>query len=47
MSECALWQGPALAMTRRQGVVPPQEHEGVTMRQRIVLPQGLGVATTR
>jgi len=27
--------------------VPPQEHEGVTMRRRIVPPQGLGVATTR
>jgi len=47
MSEYMLWQGPALAMTRRQGVMPPQEHEGVMMRQWIVPPQGLGVATMR
>ena len=46
MSECTLWQGPALATMRWQGVVPPQEHEGVMMRWWIVLPQGLGVATT-
>jgi len=47
MSEYALWQGPALTTMRRQGVMPAQEHKGVTMRQRIVPPQGLGVATMR
>jgi len=47
MSKCTLWQGLALATMRQQGVVPPQEHKGVTMSRWIVPPQGLGVATTR
>jgi len=34
MSECVLWQGLALTTTRRQGVVPPQEHGGVMTRWR-------------
>jgi len=47
MSECVLWQGPALMMTRRQGVMPPQEHGGVMTRWRAVPPQWLGVAMKR
>jgi len=47
MSECVLWQEPALVMMRQQGVMLPQEHEGVMTRRQIVPPQGLGVATTR
>jgi len=47
MSECILWQGPVLTTTRQQGVVPPQEQEGVITRWQVVLPQGLGVATMR
>jgi len=47
MSECILWQGPVLTTTRQQGVMPPQEQEGVITRQQVVLPQGLGVVTMR
>jgi len=47
MSECALWQGPALAMTRQQGVMPPQEHGGMMTRQQTVLSQWLEVAMLR
>jgi len=47
MSECTLWQGPVLATTRRQGVMPPQEHGGMMTRWQAVLPQWLGVATMR
>ena len=47
MSECMLWQGPALMTMRWQGVMPPQEHRGMMMRWWAVLPQWLGVATMR
>jgi len=47
MSECMLWQGLVLMTTRRQGVMPPQEHGGMMTRRWAVPPQWLGVVTTR